>query len=378
MPRITTYFPTNDNIPRTQLAVIGFAISIDRESRRAPVPWLLTELGGRESISTCWFSGVSRGGKREHGGCTSIRLTSQQSVAAPATVSGEPASKRPLGNWEGRTKATTREPGDLPAQSPNRWAGRPHGACFRSGDIVPVCEGVRVRQSRRLRRVNERRRCGALRSRVLRDGLGQPAAHAVMGARTKEHARVDIITETPSRRGAAGRFAGRHNLFHAGRRPRLAHAAAARGQRHRNSHARAADRKLGQRRHRRRDRARSAPHHRGRAQYAAGAQRGADRQRRNADIGVHPRHQFQPRQGADRRHGRERSEHRQPHLRFRPSADLRHRAGGGAARTAERALRRRRHRRRDLDHHQKGRRPGEGDGACWKADRSKPSTRRRA
>lgn len=29
----------------------------------------------------------------------------------------------------------TREPGDLPARSPNRWAGSPYGAVFRSGDV---------------------------------------------------------------------------------------------------------------------------------------------------------------------------------------------------------------------------------------------------
>src|SRR4029079_5814678 len=52
---------------------------------------------------------------------------------------------RPLGNWEGRTnKATTREPGDLPAQSPNRWTGRPYGAVFRSGDGNADAKAVRA------------------------------------------------------------------------------------------------------------------------------------------------------------------------------------------------------------------------------------------
>ena len=38
------------------------------------------------------------------------------SVAAPATVSGESAPNQwPLGNREGRAKATTRKPGDLPS-----------------------------------------------------------------------------------------------------------------------------------------------------------------------------------------------------------------------------------------------------------------------
>src|SRR5262245_5750291 len=54
--------------------------------------------------------------------------------------------KRPLGNWEGRTdKATTREPGDLPAQSPNRWTGRPYGAVFRSGDGNAGAKAVRAK-----------------------------------------------------------------------------------------------------------------------------------------------------------------------------------------------------------------------------------------
>src|SRR5262245_53431442 len=53
---------------------------------------------------------------------------------------------RPLGNWEGRTdKATTREPGDLPAQSPNRWTGRPYGAVFRSGDGNAGAKAVRAK-----------------------------------------------------------------------------------------------------------------------------------------------------------------------------------------------------------------------------------------
>lgn len=69
---------------------------------------------------------------------------SRQSVAAPATVSGEPAS---YGHWAtgkaGRNWVTTREPGDLPAQSPNRWTGRPYGAVFRSGDINAGAKAVR-------------------------------------------------------------------------------------------------------------------------------------------------------------------------------------------------------------------------------------------
>lgn len=70
--------------------------------------------------------------------------TPLKSVAAPATVSGELAS---LGHWEtgkaGRIWATTREPGDLPARSPNRWTGRPYGAVFRSGDVNAGAKAVR-------------------------------------------------------------------------------------------------------------------------------------------------------------------------------------------------------------------------------------------
>src|SRR5215471_134651 len=53
---------------------------------------------------------------------------------------------RPLGNWEGRTdRAMTREPGDLPAQSPNRWTGCPYGAVFRSGDGNAGAKAVRAK-----------------------------------------------------------------------------------------------------------------------------------------------------------------------------------------------------------------------------------------
>src|SRR5690606_3246129 len=78
----------------------------------------------------CWFPGKAGD---ERGNTEAAH--SRSSVAAPATVSGEPRPTRPLGNWEGRTpKATTREPGDLPARSPNRWTRGPYGAVFRSGD----------------------------------------------------------------------------------------------------------------------------------------------------------------------------------------------------------------------------------------------------
>ena len=81
---------------------------------------------------SCWFLGASRGGKREHG----YGLLAA-AVAAPATVSGEPVVR--VSHWEtvkAGWQALTREPGDLPALSPNRWAEGPHGAAVRSGDAT--------------------------------------------------------------------------------------------------------------------------------------------------------------------------------------------------------------------------------------------------
>ena len=54
-------------------------------------------------------------------------------------------------HWEtgkaGRNWAMTREPGDLPAQSPNRWTGGPYGAVFRSGDVNAGAKAVAVSNS---------------------------------------------------------------------------------------------------------------------------------------------------------------------------------------------------------------------------------------
>src|SRR5262249_35934151 len=104
------------------------------------------------NIFSCWFPDSNRGRKK------GTRARQIQTLEFEA-IRGCPRNcerralgpKRPLGNWEGRTtKATTREPGDLPARSPNRWTGRPYGAVFRSGDGMPVrrpCEQSLPRHS---------------------------------------------------------------------------------------------------------------------------------------------------------------------------------------------------------------------------------------
>ena len=69
----------------------------------------------------------------------------QKSVAAPATVSGEPASATGKPGRLMHLRATTREPGDLPARSPNRWTRGPYGAVFRSGDGNAGAMAVRDR-----------------------------------------------------------------------------------------------------------------------------------------------------------------------------------------------------------------------------------------
>ena len=107
---------------------------------RSPSTTLTGELA-HGMLPVCWFPGLRRGGKREHGqDCRS----QSRSVAAPATVSGESVVR--ISHWEtgkaGR-QATTREPGDLPAQSPNRWSEGPYGAAVRSGDITTDAKAVR-------------------------------------------------------------------------------------------------------------------------------------------------------------------------------------------------------------------------------------------
>jgi len=57
----------------------------------------LTRRGVRGNILRCWFPDSHRGQKREHGHYEFEHSNLKQSVAAPATVSGEPASN---GHWE--------------------------------------------------------------------------------------------------------------------------------------------------------------------------------------------------------------------------------------------------------------------------------------
>src|SRR5262245_15413783 len=92
---------------------------------------------------------------------------------------------RPLGNWEGRiSKVTTREPGDLPAQSPNRWTGCPYGAVFRSGDGNAGATAVRAKSPTTFRKSS--RRHAARFICVLRNGLGlHPKRPHACGAQTK-------------------------------------------------------------------------------------------------------------------------------------------------------------------------------------------------
>src|SRR4029453_754881 len=93
---------------------------------------------------------VPRGNSGDERGNTdtsnSSITNSKKAVAAPATVSGEP--KVQPGHWEtgkaGPKKGGPREPGDLPARSPNRWTGRPYGAVFRSGDGNAGARAVRA------------------------------------------------------------------------------------------------------------------------------------------------------------------------------------------------------------------------------------------
>ena len=65
------------------------------------------------------------GRKREQGIIAPSIDGALETLAAPATVSGERVSILwPLGNREGRTRAATREPGDLPSSvSSNRCPG---------------------------------------------------------------------------------------------------------------------------------------------------------------------------------------------------------------------------------------------------------------
>ena len=100
----------------------------DRTRRVASSICRLTPLTGQGSIRMCWFPGANRGGKREHGDCTL-----QQSVAAPATVSGEFASK-----------VATGQPGRPDADSDPR-ARRPASAVTQPVDGESIRSGCSQR-----------------------------------------------------------------------------------------------------------------------------------------------------------------------------------------------------------------------------------------
>ena len=72
----------------------------------------------------------------------------------------------------------TREPGDLPAQSPNRWTGRPYGAVFRSGDGKCRCEGRESRISHDFPQMRPTRFCMGV-SLCLRIGAGDVTASMI-------------------------------------------------------------------------------------------------------------------------------------------------------------------------------------------------------
>ena len=106
--------------------------------RLAPVrPARLTRRPLPGNILPCWFPGSRRGRKRERG---------NRKIAAirgcPRNCKRRASSKKATGKLGRPDEATTREPGDLPARSPNRWTGRPYGAVFRSGDVNAGAKAV--------------------------------------------------------------------------------------------------------------------------------------------------------------------------------------------------------------------------------------------
>ena len=105
--------------------------------RRSPV--VLTREPAHEMLTPCWFPGVAPGRKEgTRAGCR----WQLQSVAAPATVSGEPVVR--VSHWEtGKAGRTGNDPrARRPASAVTQpVGGGPHGAAVRSGDIDNRCEG---------------------------------------------------------------------------------------------------------------------------------------------------------------------------------------------------------------------------------------------
>ena len=107
----------------------------------------LTHVDVQENILPCWFPEFTSGTK-EGTRTRRIRVFEFEAIrGCPRNCERRALGPlQPLGNWEGwTTKATTREPGDLPARSPNRWTGRPYGAVFRSGDGNAGAKAVRAK-----------------------------------------------------------------------------------------------------------------------------------------------------------------------------------------------------------------------------------------
>jgi hypothetical protein len=96
---------------------------------------------GSHTRSSRFFGKTQPGAKREAGAAQA------KAGAAPATVCGEPTSPCVTGiarSWEGRTEATTHEPGDLP-----RHVERPRAGCPGGALAFPAASAARIPMPRR-------------------------------------------------------------------------------------------------------------------------------------------------------------------------------------------------------------------------------------
>ena len=338
----------------------------------------------RQALTRPWFKGTfSRAGSSGQTGDERGNTETRDRPANCAAIRGCPRNckrralspKRPLGNWEGRIKATTREPGDLPARSPNRWTGRPYGAVFRSGDVNAGAKAVKEsclsRHSAREHCASSVRACAHV---SFASGLVSPDARAFGARKRRNVVSWEEFDASPAPRWCWRAFAQPASAQKMQTAVQVLPAivvSATTVPTPSNRSANSVTVITAE------NQARTDANRTGRAAHRSRPQCGADRRAGRADRGLHARHQFKPRQGVDRRHRHGRSERDEWRLRFCPSADRRHRAHRDSARPAKRALRLGRHRRRDLDHHQNRRGPAQGDARRSKAARSEPSIRRR-